>query len=897
MSRDHRGVRPPGWARRLVRWAVGARDADVVEGELLEDFRRRVAERGEARTRLWYRAQALGFLVRMPVLRLQRPSRVDGSLGRGGGTMAWMEGVSTDVRWAVRGLRKRPTFTAVAVATLALGIGANSAIFTLVSAQFLTALPYVDPSGLVLLWETDRGSRDVMTVAPGNYYTWKEQATSFSDVAAFNVDVATLSGDGAAAEQVDASVVTPDFFSVLGTEPELGSTFSVQAAAAAAGDLVVLSHGLWVRRFGADAGVIGRDIRIDGRPHTVVGVMPPGFRQPERDISWQGAELWRPLLLQDEHDDFHSRYLRTVARLRPGVTAAQARAEMDALATRMAVAQPEADAGRSILVKGLDEYLLGDARPVLALLLVAGAAVFLIVCANVANLTLARGQERHQEFAVRAALGSGRGRLLRQIIVESVVLAVAGAVVGTFAIIGGRGVLQSVQERFFSGLVEISVDLRVVAFSALAALTGGILFALPLARSASHVELRGALAEGGQRAGPGRGLGRTRNLLVVGQMALATTLLVVATLLARSFDRLVNVPPGFQAAGRVTFDLSAPSSRYPDRAAYVRYFRDIAGAVASVPGIGAVAMTSDLPFTSENDWTYFGVAGRPYDAVTAPRADFHVALPGYFEVMGIPVLEGRLPTEVWEASSDTVVVVNRHMAEMVSPGGDALGATLELHNDDDVMRLRVVAVVGDVLDDGFSAKAEPIFYVPFGTWPQRSMSVVARVQGDAIPAMPSLRQAVASVDPDIPAGNMRSLDDLLGGTVARPRAAALMGGVFALIAVLVAVTGIYGVISYSVQSRTREMGIRAALGASAPELVRMILADSGRLVTVGLGAGLMGAFVAARALSSILFGVRPWDPPSYLAATLVLGAVATLAAWLPAHRAARADPREALKQE
>lgn len=888
--------RPPELARRMVRWAVGAAAADQVEGELLEVYRRRDERGGRSRARAWYWRQAVGFALRARALRIEGGAPVRAGDGRKGGKrpLNWIDEVLSDGLWAVRAMRKRPTFTLVAVATLALGIGANSAIFTLVDAQFLGGLPYKDPGGLVLLWETDRGSSDVTTVAPGNYFAWKQQTTSFTDVAAYNVDVATLSGDGTA-ERVTASVVTPDFFSVLGVEPELGTTFSADATRDAAGDLVVLSHSLWVRRFGADPATVGRVIRIDGRPHTVVGILPATFRQPERDLSWQGAELWRPLLLDDEQNDFHSRYLRTVARLRPGVTPARAQGEMAAMAERMAEAHPQENAGRSILVKSMDSYLLGDARPVLVLLLIAGAAVFLIVCANVANLTLARGQERRAEFAVRTALGAGQGRLLRQIVVESLMLALAGAALGTLAVMLGRGGLASLQERYFSGLVALAVDVRVVLFTVLAALLGGILFALPLARSTRALDLRSALVEGSGRAGTGRAFNRARSLLVTGQVALATTLVVVGTLLTRSFDRLVTVPPGFESAGRVTFDLSAPRSRYPKRADYVGYFRDIERVVSSVPGVRRVAMTSDLPFTTENDWTTFGVQGRPYDERTAPHADFHVTLPSYFAVMGIPLLEGRLPADVWEPSSDTVVVVNRHMAEMIAAGGEALGSVLMLHNGDDVMRLRVVAVVGDVLDDGFSARTEPIFYVPYATWPQRSMSVVAQVQGDPAGLMQSLRRAVAGVDPDIPAAGLRTLDDLLDSTVARPRAASLLGGLFALLAVLVAVTGIYGVLSYTVQGRIREMGIRAALGASGGQLVRMVLTDSGRSVALGLTAGLVGAFVAASALSGLLFGVSRWDPVSYLGSAMVLGAVATLAAWIPALRAVRADPKEALR--
>jgi len=898
-SRDEPGAkaRPPEVPRRLVRWAVGNREADVVEGELLEAFNRHVQERGGARARLWYWRQAVGFLVRTGAARRGLPA--GGGHRRGDGTGAALVGlgdVGGDLRWALRGLRRRPMFTSVVVATLALGIGANSAIFTLVSADFRAPLPYRDPGRLVLLWETQPQSQGETTVAPGNYFAWNEHARSFAAVAAYNVDVADLSGEGPA-ERVAASVVTPDFFSVLGVTPELGTTFSTEAARAADGNVALLGHALWVRRFGADPRIVGRLVRIDGKPHTVVGVMPARFRQPERSLEWQRPEIWRPLLLQNEHDDFGSRYLRTVARLQPGVTVEEARREMDLLATRMASAHPADDTGWGIAVRTLDDYLLGDAWPVLLMLLVAGAAVFLIVCANVANLTLARGQERRAEFAVRAALGSGRGRLLRQLAVESLVLALAGAAMGAVGVYLARPVLENVQERYFSGLVAISVDARVVAFTAVVALLAGILFALPQVRAASVPALRDALVDGRERSGTGRGTASTRSLLVVVQVALATTLLVVAALLMRSFDRLVAVPPGFDARGRLTFNLYAPEAGYPDRAAYVQYFREVWREIAAIPGVRAVAMTSDLPFTTENDWTYFGVEGRPYDENSAPRADFHVSFPEYFAVMGIPVLEGRLPADRWRQSSDTVVVVNRDMARIIAPAGDAAGATVVLHNGSDVMRLHVVAVVGNVLDGGYSAEPKPTFYVPYATWPKRGMSVVLRVEGNPARILPAVRRAVARVDPDIPAAGARTLDDLLAETVARPRAASLLGGVFALVAVLVAVTGIYGVLSHTVQRRTRELGVRAAMGASEGSLVSMILAQSGRLVAVGLVAGLAGALVAGRALSGLLFGVRAWDPPSFVGAATVVALMGLLAAWMPARRAAHVDPVEAIRTQ
>ena len=798
----------------------------------------------------------------------------------------------SDVRWAVRGLRRRPTFTVVAVSTLALGIGANSAIFTLLDAHFFAPLPWDRPEELVLIWETDRNSSEVTTVAPGNYFTWREETESFVDVAAFNVDYANVSGEGGPAERLTASYVSPHFFDVLGVDPVLGSGFDEASVESADGRLVVLSHGLWTRRYGADPSLVGRDIRVDGAPYTVVGILPPDYRQPERDLSWQATELWRPLRLDGRREDFGSRWLRTVARLAPGVDVGRARAEMDAVARRMAEAYPTQNAGRSILVRTVDDYLLGDARPTLLMLLGAGVAVFALVCANVANLTLARGEDRRREFAVRAALGSGSRRLLRQIVVEGIVLALAGAVVGTVGVWLSRDLIQAVQSRFFSGLVEAAVDLRVVAATASMALVAGLLFGLPLARSAARTELRDALAEGGRRQGRGAATRTVRNLLVIGQVGLATSLVVVAALFVRSFNRLVDVDPGFEARNVVTFEITAPPGR--EEGDGVReYFRETWDELERVRGVASVGLVSDMPFTGENRWTELVLPDRPHDPMDPPRSEYRTATSEYFDVMRIAVARGSLPDSDWEVRRPMPVVVNRAFASRYWPERDPLGARFELAWQD-TLAATVVAVVEDVLDDGFDATAEPIFYAPFGALPNRRMAFVLRTDETSPLLWSSIRAAVARVDPEVPT-ELRLLEDMLDETVVRPRAASLIGSLFAVLALLVAAAGIYGVLSYLVQSRTREIGVRAALGASRSQITGMIMGESSRLLSLGLLLGLAGALLAGRSLSGLLFGVPPWDPPSMIAAVLLLGGVGTLAAWVPSRRAVRIDPREALR--
>jgi len=859
----------------------------IASGELLEAFHLKVDTDGVVDARRWYVREALGFAARaLSVRATSHQAREDG--------MGWWENGAGDVRWAIRSLRKRPTFTLVSTATLALGIGANSAIFTLVSAHYFEALPYERPDELVLLWETGRNDLEVTTVAPGNYFTWREEATSFSDIAAYNVDNATLSGDGPA-ERVDASLVSPHFFSLLGVTPAVGPGFDEASVRAAAGMQVMLGHALWTRRYGADPAIVGSDIRVDGRPYTVVGVLPATFRQPERSLTWQATELWRPLLLDGSRAERGGRYLRTIARRAPGVTVEQAREEMTAMGRRLAEEYPDANGGRSVLVRTLDDYLMGSARPTLRMLLVAGAAVLLIVCANVANLTLARGEERRREFAVRAALGSGRRRLLRQVIVEGIVLALLGAAAGTTLVLGGSGVLQAIQARFFSGLVDVSVDVRVIVFTLAVAVASGVLFGLPLARAASRPDLRDALVEGGARTGRSAAGTVTRNLLIVGQVGLACTLLVVAILLSRSFNELVNVSPGFEAGGVVTFTVSAPQPTYPTHDDFVRYHRDLLTELEVLPGVDRVGMVSDLMFTTENMNTELTLDGRESAPDDAPRVEFHVALPEYFEVLEIPVRAGTVP-DGWEVPDEIPVVVNRRMAETLWPDGDALGSGFAMDWRPGT-RFRIVGEVGDVLDDGYDAVSDPVFYIPFTGMPRRRMSYVLRASGDASALVGPVREAVARVDPDIPAGDLGLLSGMMAETVARPRAASLIGLAFALIALLVASAGIYGVLSYSVQARTQEIGIRAALGASATQIVGLVMRQSTRLIALGLLLGTIGALVSGRLLSSLLFGVRSWDPLSLVAAVVVLGGAGLLASWIPARRAVRVDPKAALRAD
>lgn len=899
-----RSTEPPRLSRRILRALIPAAERETVDGELLELFDERVERDGVRAARRWYRAQVFGFLLRAAPVRSSAPrrrfaasdrrvtaagsARSDDEASSGGASLLH------DVRWAVRSLRKHPGVTAVAVLVLALGIGANSAIFSLAGAHFLEPLPYDEPDDLVLIWETAPASSDVTTVSPGNYFAWRERTRSLADLAAFNVDQAVLSGEGEA-ERVPASVVTPHFFDLLGVSPLLGPGFDEATVRDADGRLVVLSHDLWARRYGSDPALVGRDIRIDGEPHTVVGVLPPDYRQPEQSLTWQAAELWRPLRLERQRDDFDSRFLRTIGRRSAGVSVEAVVAEMASIERELTAAHPSANTGWGVRVVTLSDYLLGESRPILLVLLGAGLAVFLVVCANVANLMLARGEQRRREFAVRAALGSGRLRLVRQLLVEGVLLGVLGGGAGLLLVLAGRGALQRVQERYFTGLVEVSVDLPLVLATTAAAVLAGVLFGLPAARAASSTKIHSTLSEAGRRGGAPGSASATRSLLIVGQVGTATALVAVALLLTRSLGSLLAVPPGFEPEGTMTFTLTAPSSRYTDRTEVETLLRSVGDELRAIPGVRQVGMVSDLPFTRENRWTNVRIDGAAPAGAGGPRVEYRTALPEYFDAMGIEVEEGAFPTDPWAETPVVPAAVNRRLATLFWPEEDPIGRTFDY--GDDGVRVRVVSVVENVLDDGYTADADPLFYVPWGSVPRRRMSVVLDVDGDPGEVAAAVRSVVRGLDPEIPLDDLGMLETMMAETVARPRAASLIGSLVALLALLVATSGIYGVLSYLVHARTREIGIRAALGASGRRLVSMVLGQSLRLVLLGVLLGSGAALVAGHALSGFLFGISPWDPVSLGTAAIVLSGAGAAGAWLPARRAVRVDPREALSAE
>ncbi len=798
----------------------------------------------------------------------------------------------SDVRYALRALRATPLLTMAVVLTLALGIGANAAIFTVVNATLLAPLPYDDPERLVLIWETHLGDEGTTTVAPANYIDWRDQSDSLEDLAAFNVSRATLTGDGDAVT-VEASVITPNFFDVLGVEAELGTTHLAEQSLADIDDVILISNGLWRSRYGADPEIVGRTVIVGGRPRVVVGVMPAAYRHPERS-AFTGAQVWVPMTFPDPQRN--SRFLRTLGRLAPGYSHDDAVGELDTISARLEGEYPDSNAGYGALVVRLRDDLVGSTRDSLVLLLGAAAVLLLIVCTNVANLLLARGQQRRKEMAIRAAVGAGRGRLIRQVLIEGGVLTVAGTVLGVGLVVAVTNVLTSIQAQLYPSIPEVGVDVRVLGFAIVAGAVTALLFGAAPAAEMSGVRLATVMGEDTAGGGIGKGPRRTRAALVVAEVALATVLLIGAGLLSRSFLQLQSVPTGFDARGVVSFRIAIPETRYQEYESVVGFFDELRRRITNVPGVVEVGVFSDLPFTGSNwgiDYLPAGAAELPPSQL--PVAEYHVVGPGTFAALGIPLLTGRAFDQTEGLEDPLVVVVNRTLAEREWSWQDAVGQRLRLGSSPDADTATIIGVVGDTLDDGYHDVAGARMFISNRQWPNRSTAVVVRTEAVPSSVMPLLRRELAAIDADLPMAELRELDELLAGTVSTRRLGLVLLNTFTALAVLLASLGIYGVMAYGVARRSREIAIRGALGARRADVVRMVVIESMSLAGAGIALGIAGGLVLGRMIAAFLFAVQPADPLTFVVAPLLLAAVALAASIVPARRAAKLDPMAALR--
>jgi predicted permease len=803
-----------------------------------------------------------------------------------------MHGFPQDLRFALRRLRQSPAFTAVAVLTLALGIGATSAIFSVLDAVVLRPLPFLRPDQLQMVWETMPGN-DTRWVAPANFLDWRRGARSFTGLAAFSEGAATLTG-GDAPERLATVSVSTNFFDILGVGASVGRALSTTDAAAGADPVVVLSDDLWRRRYGGDVAIVGQRIALDGRAHRVAGVMPRGFRFPETADLWSAASRDIPELPGFPGDIAASRdvhYLSVVGRLRSDVSADAAGVEMSGIAARLATQYPADNDGLGANVVSLHRSLVGDVEPTVVMLFAAVGLVLLIACANVASLLLARAEERSREAAICVALGATRARMLSRTLAESLVLGLAGGVAGIILATWGIDALLALAPGDLPRADEITLDWRVIAFTLIISLACGACFGLFPAIRAWRLDLHSALKAGG-RLTVGAPRRRLRGLLVASELALALTLLTGAGLLLRSVLTLLAVNPGFRAENVLSARLSLPRTTYdtPERAGAM--FGMLLERARALPGVIDASAVSDLPASGSSMNRGFVIEGRP-----APRrpadmtVEYRVVDPRYFATMGVPLLRGRGFIAADAPGGLRVATISETMARQYWPDRNPIGARVALGDPAKADSWHtIVGVVGDVAHFGLASTPFPEIHVPLAQSPAQRMFVVLRTAGDQPSVASALRGIVAAVDANQPVTDVQTMTQRLTSSVARQRFVMTLLALFAGVAVFLAVLGVYALMATTVQARTREIGLRMALGAPASDLVRMLVAHGARLVALGVVAGVIASFATTRALDSLLFGVGATDPLTFIGVALLLSGVAIAACWIPARRAATVDP-------
>jgi putative ABC transport system permease protein len=803
-----------------------------------------------------------------------------------------------DIRYGLRMFLKNPGFTAIAVLALALGIGANSAIFSVVNALLLRPLPYQDPSQLVVIWENAAHlGFPKNTPSPANFLDWQKQSTLFETMAAFAERSFNLTGIGEP-ERLDGRRVSANLFSLLGVKPIIGRTF-VPDEDKPGTKVALLNESLWKRRFGSDPNVVGRSLALNGESYTVVGVLPSSVRLPAFG-NWRD-QVWVPLAFPaEEAASRGNHFLEVIARMKPGVSLQQARAEMETIAARLAQQYPDYNTRIGAVVNPLHEEIVGNMKPALLILLGAVAFVLLIACANVANLLLARAAARHKEIALRLALGADRRRLTKQLLVESVMLSLFGAGVGLALAFAGLRVLTRFIPADVAHAEMITIDGKVMIFTLLVAVVTGLVFGLAPASQATHFNLNDTLKEGGRDSGAGPRGKRLRSALVIAEVAVSFILLIGAGLLINSFMHLRNLDPGFRADHLLALNVDLSETKYPDNPRRVAFFDEVVRRVQALPGVRSVAVAGNLPFTYNGDSMPIGVEGVPDPPPDQhPDVVYRAIGPGYFSTMGIPLVRGRDFSEQDNLDTDLAVVVSEKTAKYYWPNADPIGKRLKNGSTTQEGPWRtVVGVVKDVRQNDFIA--EPKMQMYFTYRQLKSLmpnALVVRTAVDPLSLATSVRNAIWAVDKDQTVANVDSMEHIVAGAVARQRFSMLLLAIFAGIALVLAAVGIYGVMSYSVAQQTREIGIRMALGAQRGDVLKMTIKQGLRLVGFGLLIGLVVAFILTRVMASLLFGISATDPITFLTISLVLLAVAMLASYIPSVRAMRVDPMVALRYQ
>lgn len=801
-----------------------------------------------------------------------------------------MANLIQDLRFAIRQFPKNPGFAAVVVLTLALGIGASAAIFSFVNAILWEPLPYLQPDRLVRLWDSnEEAGLPFFSVSISNYLAWRERNHVFVAVGAFREAELALAGEHGP-EQIEGAHVTASLFDVLASKPALGRGITPDEDRPGGESVAVLTDGLWKRRFGADPGIVGATVTIEGQPCTVVGVMPPGFEFPIR----RKVELLVPYRLVDDPKSRGSHFLRVLARMKPGVTVESARAEMDRIAIQLQKEFPGTNDGFSVALLSLHEATVESVQSSLLILFAAVGVVLLIAGVNIAGLLLARGATRIRELALRAVLGASRGRILRQLLTENILSALLGAAAGFVASIWLTRALVAWMPEAMPRLGAVRTDGAVLLFAVVVALLAACLTSLVPGLAATRLNLGGAVAQGGRTMSGGRASHRWRSVFVVVEVALALVLLVSGGLLLRSMLSLQRVDPGFSTSGVLTADIRPLEADYPTPPDRTRFYREAVERISSIPGVEAAGIVHRLPLTGNSVLPVF-LEGEERDLSKPLQVNWRAVSPGYFAALGIPLRLGRPPSqqETWERTG--AALVNQSFASRFWPGEDPLGRRFRPDPKSDW--ITVVGVVADVRESSLTEPAEPAVYLPYSTAPVPTMTLVVRVASAPLEYVGLIRDEVQRVNAGQPVGNFATLDDFLGEMLAGPRLYVGLIGVFGAIGLFLAVVGLYGLLAFVVSQRMHEFGIRVALGAKPRQILHLVMRRGILLIGIGVIAGLGVSVFATRLLESQLFGVQSLDPTTFATVAALLVVVALSAVLIPARRATRVDPMVTLRSE
>jgi putative ABC transport system permease protein len=799
--------------------------------------------------------------------------------------------VLRDLRYAFRTLARNPGFACISVLALALGIGANSAIFTVVNSVLLEPLRFQKPEQLVVVRERNlKAGFPQFSLSPGNYQGYRDRNHTFSGIAAFGRAGFNLAGGGEP-ERLTGTRVALNFFDVLGRRPAMGRTFTAEEMQLGRHRVAILSHGLWQRRFAGSREVLGQTLKLNDELYTVIGVMAADFQFPAR------AEIWTPLALDLENwQQRGGHYLNGVGRLKPGATLTAAQADLNTIAARAEQQFPDSNAGWDTTISSLQEAAVGKIRPTLLTLTAAVGFVLLIACVNLANLLLSRSAARRREMGIRSSLGAGRGRLIRQLLTESVLLAGLGAAAGLALAWAGTRMLVTLSPNILPRASEIAMDTPALGFTAAIAVLTGILFGLAPAIHMAKTDLMAALRDGGRGNAIGFRRNRLRSVLVVGEVALALVLLSGAGLLMRSFYHLQSMDPGFDPHDVLTFRTNLPAAKYKSDEAQAAFYRRALERIRSMPGVTAAGAAQIFPLAGDDYILSFGQLGKPpVPAGNQPSAAYYAATPGYFRALKIPITRGRDFTERDNAAAPPVAIVSESMARQFYANENPLGQRIQMGNGS--KPAEIVGIAGDVRDQQLESKGRPAVYEPAAQIPFNAMYFGVRTSGDPAALIASVRSAMRELDAELPLDGVGTVDALVATSLSQRRFAMLLMAIFAGLALVLAMVGIYGVISYSVTQATQEIGIRMALGARRGDVLGMVFGYAGVLIAAGLAIGAGAALGTGRFLASQLFEVKPADPATYAAVAGVLLATGLVACAIPALRAMRVDPLVALRNE